>query len=127
YLALGLDAIGDVVALGPVRYPGQAEQGLVEMDVPVDQRRQDEAERLAGRGWQEGRDAAVLQVDVVARAVGQERIAEDHSAASLLGFSVVGTGLKLRVGGAKPQLVPSVTLTSFSHGSRYFPAARSCM
>ena len=64
--ALGLDAIGDVVALGPVRYPGQAEKGLVEMDVAVDQRRQDEAERLAGRGRQEGRDAAVLQVDVMA-------------------------------------------------------------
>src|SRR5205807_7406978 len=47
-----------------------------------------------------------------------------YSAASFLGASVVGTGLKLRVGALKPQLVPSVTLTSSSHGSAYLPAAR---
>ena len=33
----------------------------------------------------------------------------------------------VRVGRGKPQLVPSVTCTSSSHGRRYFPAMRSCM
>ncbi len=127
HLALGLDAVGNAVTLCLVGHPGQAEQGLVEMEVPVDQRRQDEAERLSRRRRQKGRDAAILQLDIVAGAVGQEGVAEDHSAASLLGFRLVGTGLKVRVGALKPQLVPSVTLTSFSHGSSYSPAARSCM
>jgi hypothetical protein len=127
HMALGGDAIRHGVARRLVRNPGQAEQGLVEMDVAVDQRRQDEAERLSRRRRQEGRDAAILQFDIVAGAVGKECVAEDHSAASLLGFRLVGTGLKIRVGVLKPQLVPSVTLTCLSHGSSYFPAARSCM
>ena len=127
HLAFGLDAVGDAVARRLVGDPGQAEQGLVEMDVAVDQRRQDETERLSGRRRQEGRDAAILQFDIVAGAGGQEGVAEDHSAASLPGFRLVGTGLKVRVGAWKPQLVPSVTLTSASHGSPYLPATRSCM
>src|SRR2546429_567071 len=47
-----------------------------------------------------------------------------YSAASFFGGSVVGTGLKVLVGAAKPLLVPSVTLTFFSHGSSYLPVAR---
>ena len=42
YLALGLDAVGDAIARRLVGHPGQAEQRLVEMDMAVDQRRQDE-------------------------------------------------------------------------------------
>ncbi len=42
HLAFGFDAVGDAVAHRLVGHPGQAEQGLVEMDVAVDQRRQDE-------------------------------------------------------------------------------------
>ena len=42
HLALGLDAVGDAIARRLVGHPGQAEQRLVEMDMAVDQRRQDE-------------------------------------------------------------------------------------
>src|SRR5690348_2642199 len=41
-LALRLDAIGHLIARCLVGYPRQAEQGLVEMDVTVDQWRQDQ-------------------------------------------------------------------------------------
>jgi hypothetical protein len=69
HLAFGFDAIGDAVARGLVGYPGQAEQGLVEMDVAVDQRRQDQAARLCMGRRQQSRDAAVLQLDIVPGAV----------------------------------------------------------
>ena len=61
YLAFGLDAVGDAVAGRLVGHPGQAEQGLVEMDVAVDQRRQDAARRRdRGRPCREaGRRAAI--------------------------------------------------------------------
>ena len=42
HLALGLDAVGDAIARRLVGNPGQAEQRLVEMDMAVDQRRQDQ-------------------------------------------------------------------------------------
>ena len=66
--AFGLDAVGDAIAGRPVGHPGQAEQGLVEMDVAVDQRRQDqraaEIERIAiavgcARGGEGGRRCAL--------------------------------------------------------------------
>ena len=69
HLAFGLDAVGDAVARGLVGHPGQAEQGLVEMDVAVDQRRQDQDARLCIGRRQQSRDAAVLQLDIVPGAV----------------------------------------------------------
>ncbi len=42
HLAFGFDAVGDAVARGLVGHPGQAEQSLVEMDMAVDQRWQDQ-------------------------------------------------------------------------------------
>ena len=57
HLAFGLDAIGDAVARRLVGHPGQAEQGLVEMDVAVDQRRQQT--RMPGSHCDGGRKAAM--------------------------------------------------------------------
>ena len=60
HLALGLDAVGDAIARRLVGHPGQAEQCLVEMDMAVDQRRQDqrasEIEVARIRGREEGGD-----------------------------------------------------------------------
>ena len=87
HLALGLDAVGDPVAGGLVGHPRQAEQGLVEMDVAVDQRRQQqrarEVEHFAAswhccRGGEEGGDPPSLDLDVTLRAVRQDGVGDQH-------------------------------------------------
>ncbi len=70
HLALGLDAVRHGVAGCLVWHPRQAEQGLVEMDVPVDQRRQEHDAGLSCLRREEGSDVAVVDLDVVLAAVG---------------------------------------------------------
>ena len=85
-LAFRLDAVGHLVARGLVRHPGQAEQGLVEMNMSVDQRRQDEStaevDRILagrrGRDREEGGDPPSLDLEVMLAAVGQPRVGVAH-------------------------------------------------
>ena len=88
HLALGLDAVGDAIAGRLVGHPGQAEQGLVEMDMAVDQRRQDEAAleiervgacRRVARDREEGGDPPSLDLDVMLPAVRQLGVGEQHA------------------------------------------------
>ena len=82
HLALGLDAVGDAIARRLVGHPGQAEQRLVEMDMAVDQRRQDQraAEIEVARGRrEEGGDPPSRNLDVVPAAVGQRGVGEPHA------------------------------------------------
>jgi hypothetical protein len=83
YPALGLDAVGDAIARRLVGHPGQAKQRLVEMDMAVDQRRQEqrpfEIEVARIRGREEGGDPPSRNLDVVLAAVGQRGVGEPHA------------------------------------------------
>ena len=108
HLAFGLDAVGDAIARRLVGHPGQAEQGLVEMDMAVDQWRQDqrtaEVERVRAcrgiaRGREEGGDPPSLDVDVVPTAVGQRGVGEKHAVTAR-------RWRPLPCGSGRPQCVP---------------------
>jgi hypothetical protein len=87
--ALGLDAVRDRVAGRLVGNPRQAEQRLVEMDMAVDQRRQDQrsaqidAVLRRRRNREEGGDPPSLDFDIVPAAVGQRGIEEAHASVRL--------------------------------------------
>ena len=86
----GLDAVGYTIARGLVGNPRQAEQGLVEMDVAVDQRRQDQcsaevedmiadiAVDVAG-ARHKGGDPPFLDVDISSAAIGQRGVGDQHA------------------------------------------------
>ena len=89
HAALGLDTVGDLVPRRLVGQPGQAEKRLVEMDMTVDQRRQDEGaaeiDCVRGSGVRrtrsraEGGNPPSLDLDVVPAAVGQRGVDEAHA------------------------------------------------